>query len=593
MSSLKNNTLKNKSKTPLVDVKQNLEKANTLYKELCRNDDDKSFAELYFSITTRSIAYDEKSDTVFIFNKLTTVWENVGRKSLRNYYSDDMSELFDTKLKKLKELTEDLDEEEIAKKKKKIETLKKRVRNISSVSAQVEFLLPLFENKEIISKMDTDTHLFSFNNGVIDLKTGIFRKRVETDYIARKLSYDYTEEKNEKIINEVNGVIKRICNDNDEHANSIKSWLGYCMTGETTEQCFMFFVGVGASNGKSTLLDMYSKSFPIYEIEVKNDTFCLDNPTYHKQMNAMNKKRLIRMEEMKAGKKWDIDQMKKVSGGGVDTGDVMYGNTTTQPITGKLNLNSNSLPLFDACNGFLRRIRVSTHINIFKDKEVYDTIKDKTNLYIRDKGYEKKFENPLYSLSFFQILLPFAISYYTKGITLCKDLTSKGQDLFNENDIMAEYVESIFVRTNNSEDRVSKELFLDLYNNYTKGKSRNTAWTKILSNTMRCKLQYESQFRCDGRKGCFINLKVKMVETPSCDFIDDSKPANLVSGLDEGVISDFVESKIRAISDFVESKIQVKELAVKPSSTKFVAVKDKKSHGVYDLMCGTRKVLLV
>ena len=571
MSSLKNNTLKKKSKTPLVDVKQNSEKANTLYKELCRNTDDKTFAELYFSITKRSIAYDEESDTTFIFNKATTLWEKIGKKSFKTFYCEEMSEFFNSKLQEIKENA--TFDEELLKRVKKIEDLTKLVRKISSITAQIEFVLPLFENKEIVNKMDTDTDLFSFKNGVIDLKIGEFRKRVETDYITRYLNYDYTTERNETVIKEINKVIHSICNDSEELTESIKKWFGYCLTGETSAQCFMFFIGVLASNGKSTLLDMYSKSFPIYEVELKNDTFCVDNATYHKQMNAMNKKRVFRLEEMIAGKMLDRERIKKISGGGNDTGDVMYGNTITQKITGKLNFISNSLPHFEADNGMLRRIRVMEHSNKFVDKEDYDQIKNKNNIYVKDAQLEKKFENPAYNLAYFQILLPYAVSFYKNGLLLCNDIIKKGKEFCSQSDLMSEFIENNFSKTNNEEDRIGKEDFIESYKFFNKGKQIN--WTKLLSDAMRCKLKYEPQLRCDNRKGCFINLKRKIIVETSCDFIDDK--STHVSGLDEGI---------------TKTKEDI-EPETKLSSKKFVVVKDKKSHDIYDLMCGTRKFLVV
>ena len=91
-------------------------------------------------------------------------------------------------------------------------------------------------NKKFYKKLESIKNVINFKNGYINLQTGEFHKRVETDYFIKCLDYDYTNEIDEKIRDEIIKIFKQICNDDEQMFNFMMSYFSYCLTGETREQ---------------------------------------------------------------------------------------------------------------------------------------------------------------------------------------------------------------------------------------------------------------------------------------------------------------------------------------------------------------------
>ena len=56
--------------------------------------------------------------------------------------------------------------------------------------------------------------------------------------------------------------MSRSCPTTSSYKGWFLAWRGYCLTGETREQCFVLNVGFTAENGKSTLSSMFRKAVP-------------------------------------------------------------------------------------------------------------------------------------------------------------------------------------------------------------------------------------------------------------------------------------------------------------------------------------------
>ena len=75
------------------------------------------------------------------------------------------------------------------------------------------------------------------------LKTGEFRPRVKEDYCSMCSPYDYHKDEDKVVHTDIKRIIKEICNDDDDHTNSILNWFGYCLTGCVDAQKYMYFIG--------------------------------------------------------------------------------------------------------------------------------------------------------------------------------------------------------------------------------------------------------------------------------------------------------------------------------------------------------------
>lgn len=103
-----------------------------------------------------------------------------------------------------------------------------------------------------ISAFDQNRMLLNCQNGTLDLETMEFHEHRAEDLLTRKAAVDYRPgvrcERWERFIEEV------IPGD-AETRRFLQAWIGYCLTGTTTEECAVILYGRSARNGKSSLCE--------------------------------------------------------------------------------------------------------------------------------------------------------------------------------------------------------------------------------------------------------------------------------------------------------------------------------------------------
>src|SRR5438445_5485216 len=101
------------------------------------------------------------------------------------------------------------------------------------------------------AQLDAGPWLLGTPKGTVDLRTGTLRGARPAELISHvtRAAPDFAAE-----IPVWRGFLDRIFAGDPELIGSVRRLLGYCLTGQTTEQILAIFYGTGA-NGKSTLLD--------------------------------------------------------------------------------------------------------------------------------------------------------------------------------------------------------------------------------------------------------------------------------------------------------------------------------------------------
>ena len=101
-------------------------------------------------------------------------------------------------------------------------------------------------------EIDKRPMLLACKNGVIDLETGRLLEGNPKDYLVRAIPVEYHG------IDHVNADWEKfqldIHQNNQEDADFVRRFMGYCLTGLTTEQHLACFIGEGA-NGKGTMFE--------------------------------------------------------------------------------------------------------------------------------------------------------------------------------------------------------------------------------------------------------------------------------------------------------------------------------------------------
>jgi len=360
----------------------------------------------------------------------------------------------------------------------------------------------LFYDEEFVDRLDNNLNLISFKNGVYDLQKNEFRKRTKEDYLTVCLDYKYSEVP-QKYIDEIKVLVKQICNDDETLCTFMMSWFAYCLTGETKECKFLDIVGHKASNGKSTLLKFFSTCFNIYYLELDNRTMNKDYTKRHKQMiNCTKNTRLLHLEELEQ-KKLDVEYLKRLVDGGKIKNEVLFSVAKDIDIRCKLTFTTNHDMNFEADRGIMRRGMLVSFKNEFLEKEVFENANQKKGKYLENAELLKLFDDNKYKLAFFHLIKQ--QSYYNKGLVIPKNVREDWKNLVKSNDIVSDFLDQKIEITGNDEDRIHKNEFLDMYNDYTRSK---TSWNSLLSNLKKYDIKYEATKRANGKRGAVVGVKM-------------------------------------------------------------------------------------
>jgi P4 family phage/plasmid primase-like protien len=202
-----------------------------------------------------------KSKTWYMFKNHRWILDE--GNTLRNLISKDMHDLYQSKQDKEVEKMSRLESTEEA-----YAECKKHINNISQISLKFKKTTDknnimteaaeIFYDGEFIKNMDGNRYLMCFNNGVLDIKTKVFRPGYPSDYCTKCTNIPYTPF--DKIVDEPsykNEIITFM-----EQLFPIKElneymWqhLASSLVGENVNQYFNIYRGSG-SNGKSLLVDL-------------------------------------------------------------------------------------------------------------------------------------------------------------------------------------------------------------------------------------------------------------------------------------------------------------------------------------------------
>jgi putative DNA primase/helicase len=105
------------------------------------------------------------------------------------------------------------------------------------------------------SMLDNDPMLLNVGNGTIDLRKGILCPHSYENLITKKVDIHFDESAECPAFL---AFLRKIMDYDEELVSYVQRWMGYCLTGRTTEQVLLFLYGTGR-NGKSTLVNIMKK----------------------------------------------------------------------------------------------------------------------------------------------------------------------------------------------------------------------------------------------------------------------------------------------------------------------------------------------
>ena len=361
------------------------------------------------------------------------------------------------------------------------------------------------------AELDSVSNEINFRNGIYDLRQGLFRERTMEDKVSKYLDYEYKEEIDKEKVEEIKKIYLKISNDDKNLREFMFQWQGYCLTGEIRARSFLVLIGHKASNGKSTIFKIFTDSFPIYAIPIDNRTFNKDYQKSHKIFTELKYPiRFAYMEEMNESL-LNIALLKSWVSEAKIENEILYGTTEIITSQAKIGMTSNHILRFEVDNGVKERGIMAELTNKFIAESEYKRLKEiPKGIYKRDPEILEKFKKDEYKLALFSILKEKAKEFYEKGWETPEELKVNFEELCDENDEFKRFIEITFDITGKDEDRIGKERFVMIYNEYMKTKKQ---WKDIMDDVKRSAIiTYDKAKRIDNIRGVIIGLKEKDIK---------------------------------------------------------------------------------
>ena len=164
--------------------------------------------------------------------------------------------------------------------------------------------------------------LLNCRNGTLNLNTGKIRAHTPDDLITRLVDIDFIPEA------ECPGFLRfldKVLESKQELIDYLQRFVGYSLTGRTTEQVLVFLYGTGA-NGKTTLANIIEQLLGDFAAVADRSLLMhRDNRTSSNDVAALRGARLVKVSELNDGERLDEASVKTMTGGDMVSCRFLYG----------------------------------------------------------------------------------------------------------------------------------------------------------------------------------------------------------------------------------------------------------------------------
>lgn len=488
---------------------------------LIKYTNDSEFANLFLlSLKIEGISIYENDNIFYIYNRELRIYDKYDKKNdekfIANIVEQGINELLKVEILRLRLQMLDNDNDDIGKHRiDKIDNLIKKIGNTSQITSILTKLKRIYFNENI--EFDKDREFLHFKNGKLNMKNGEFSERTGKEMCTYCLPYDFND--NDKVKNlckEVKELFFKCFNNTIHDYNTMMSVLAYELTGVNKFQIFLYMLGTGASNGKSTIFKILCSVFKKYCMKVSTEFLEKDNKDRFRELSLIESQvRIAYAEEVE--KEIDKAFLKQFCSGDEEISfKELYNSKNKKTIIHcTLNVLSNTSPLFYMDNGIKRRGRQFDVKSQFYNKEKFPSNPKNTD-FIKDLNLLNKFDSDDYKNALILLFIPFWIDYFkTEKIYGIEQLEDNFLSSASINDTFGQFLSDHFIITKDSTDRIGRLEFMELYNLVFKTKKE---FKYIISDIRTAGLIYDKQLRSpfDGKFGCILGLR----------FIEDVKRKN-------------------------------------------------------------------
>ena len=261
------------------------------------NSTDLSFAELLYYFYKDEYNYGEDNNWYKFEDHR---WNCVGNKNyyLEKFGRQKIKEMYEELIEYCKEMNmETIKIKEIRKIKNSI-AKQKVMRDVLDVT-RTEFVVNNNKKMDFVKRLDTNSYLIGFDNGVYDLKKHEFRAGVQEDMLTMSVGYKYSNEKSDSYASLIQFL--EDIQPNKKERDYLLTFMSTALFGNSLE-LFTILTGKGR-NGKSKLIELLKLTFGDYYGSVKSQLFTRPQPDASSPdpglLNLQRKKLVISSEPEK------------------------------------------------------------------------------------------------------------------------------------------------------------------------------------------------------------------------------------------------------------------------------------------------------
>jgi P4 family phage/plasmid primase-like protien len=209
-----------------------------------------------------------------------------------------------------------------------------------------------------LREFDSDHWLLGVSNGVLDLRRGKLLPVTPDLYVSKRCNVAYDPEADCPLFKRY---LSQVVPDNSCREFLVR-WCGYLLTGDVSEQKFVFLYGSGR-NGKSVLIELISRLLGDYSRKIQTEMLMKQFRSSQgpsPDIVGLHGKRLVYCNETTEGRHLDDARVKELTGGDTLSGRVPYAKTDVEfPPNHKLVVVGNHQPVIsDNSLGMWRRMIV-------------------------------------------------------------------------------------------------------------------------------------------------------------------------------------------------------------------------------------------
>lgn len=356
------------------------------------------------------------------------------------------------------------------------------------------------EDSTFFTQLNTHPYYYPFKSFNVDLRTGKRKERKAEHYFSVCEDYDYDPSVD---TTEYIDILRKITCGNDSDLQSIQTYIGYSLYGDTSKQVGLFLTGAG-SNGKSALTASIQEAFGCFTRNLPND-FLLKGADMNKELqkHSIDKPRILLCNEI-AKKNLDTERFKTIIDGGKMNTKVLYGENREFVSRGHITVTANIIPVFqqDGHGQSMSRrgLKLSCDATFVDEPHMVNEAQHK---YLKDANLFANFKKEALKLQIAKFFIEGASMYHKTGIHNSYSLNKRWKtDVCDANDSKLNLEKWLIVNTYKQRDAMlsKKELLDHVKDEITINEKDFLKYMKELG------YEYNRGIQVNNIRGCFVGI---------------------------------------------------------------------------------------